>query len=85
MMLAVWVVECFGAETTGWDFLHDVSGFLKELPQLGGRGGTPRETAAAAHYRNGLACEGEGVALGPVAPHGAACEVSKGHGEKKQA
>jgi len=85
MVLAVWVVECLDAETTGWDFLQDVSRFLQELPKLGGRGGATGETAAAAHYRNGLACEVEGVALGPLAPHGEDCDMGEGQGWRKQA
>lgn len=63
MVLAVWVVECLGAETSGWDFLQDISRLLQELPKLGGRGSAAGETAAAAHYRNWLACEVERVAL----------------------
>ena len=85
MVLAVWVVECLGAETTGWDFLQNVSRFLQELPKLGGRGGSTGETAAAADYRNGLACEIEGVAFGYIAPHGDDCDVGEGQGWRKSA
>lgn len=73
MILAILVVQCLCTETTGWNLLHDISRFLKKLPELRGRRGTTRKSATASHYRDRLASEVEGCILHFDAPH---CEDS---------
>ena len=61
MVLAVCMVELLSVEAARRDFLHHVARRLQEIPQPGRGGCAARETAAAAHNGNGLACENLGL------------------------
>lgn len=83
MVLAVWVMERLDIEPACWNFLQHIPRILQQLPKFRWRCGTAGETAAAAHYGNGLAGEVGIVALCRLASHCECLDMSEGRRREK--